>query len=90
MNKVPTPRSWEVESTELTDSYHAAPTTGDKLFDITCVVGSVYRGVHGDLSPREVAFLMIARADHDGEFHFPNEDGLDICVAVAETRTPKA
>lgn len=58
--------------------YATAPADvqeSDKLFDITCVVGSIYRGGGNGLTPREAAFLLIARHGADGLFVFPNEDG---------------
>lgn len=51
-----------------------------KLFDVTCVVGSVYDG--GTQPPRIAAFEMIASHDADGTFTFPDEDGRIIEVTV--------
>lgn len=50
----------------------------EKLFDITCVVGTVYAG--GTANPRSVAFDMIAAHTEgfrgaEAKFTFPNEDG---------------
>lgn len=71
---------WDTEAVAAT-----YPTSDDpqKLFDITCVVGSVYKG--GTEDPRVVAFELIARSGHDGEFSFPNPngDGTTLLVGVA-------
>lgn len=68
-----------------------APTSDEgKLFDITCVIGSVYRDDNSGFTPREVAFLMIARHGADGVFHFPNEDGDDTVVEVISPITGRA
>lgn len=56
-----------------------------KLFDITCVIGSVYEG-DSDFTPRQVAFLMIADHTRDlkdpSTYHFPDEDGNDTSLTV--------
>lgn len=64
------------------------PMEPRKLFDITCVVGSVYAG-DSDLTPREAAFLMIARHGNQAgaTFTFPNEDGTLNHITV-ETSDP--
>lgn len=59
-----------------------------KLFDITCVVGSVYTG--GDEDPRVVAFHLIGQAGHDGAFSFPDLDGSIIHVEVSTEPPPNA
>lgn len=66
------------------------PTDGDKLFDITCTIGSVYRDAHANFSARTMAFIMIA--DHTsgdgspgGTYQFPNEDGSINYVTVEVT-----
>lgn len=59
----------------------------EKLFDITCTVGSVYVG--GILSPRVVAFQLIAEHGADGEYSFPNQDGTTTMVAVATVNASK-
>jgi hypothetical protein len=58
----------------------------EKLFDITCIIGSVFSG--GDEDPRIVAFRMIGEHNADGEFSFPNEDG-SICHVGVYTENPK-
>jgi|SRR5688572_30420273 len=60
-----------------------------KLFDITCVIGSVYAG--GTEDPRMVAFALIGQAGHDGDFTFPNPDGKTFTrVLVSTEGTPGA
>ncbi len=71
--------------TEQVDAYEAVQPL--KLFDVTCVVGSVYAG-DSDFTSREIAFLMIARHGADGEFTFPNEDGTINHVHVETERGP--
>lgn len=84
MNKA-TPTTWDDAQVSPYDAYQTPPQP-TKLFDITCVIGSVYAG-GGDLTPREAAFLMIARHGADGLFVFPNEDGslnhIDVATANA-------
>lgn len=67
------------------------PYEPTKLFDITCVIGSVYSGA-SDLTPREAAFLMIARLENKAgaTFTFPNEDGTlnHITVETSEPAQP--
>lgn len=57
------------------------------LFDVTCIVGSVYQGADSHHTPEEVAFLMIANSGNNGEFHFPDaQTGEDIVVGVQRPR----
>jgi hypothetical protein len=58
-------------------------STTEKLFDITCVVGSVYRG--GTDDPRVVAFQLIGAHQADGTFTFPDSVGGMIQVTVHTT-----
>ena len=53
---------------------------GEKLFDVTCVIGSVRSG--GDQSPMQAAFALIADHQAEGQFRFPGEDGGEIVVTV--------
>lgn len=62
--------------------------SGEVLFEVTCVVGAVVRG-NGSLTPREAAFLLIARAGHGGTFLFPDEDGSMNHVTVEFEPHPK-
>lgn len=80
----------QMPAAEQTDWNQLEPTTQEpyKLFDVTCVIGSVYSG-KSDFTPREVAFLMIARAEHSGTYRFPDEDGTIIAVDVSREEAPK-
>ena len=69
-------------------SYANGPSSPTKLFDITCVIGSVYEG-QSEFTPREVAFLMIARHGADGTYTFPNEDGSINSLDVATVNPSK-
>ena len=60
------------------------PVYPPKLFDITCVIGSVYAG--GDMNPKDAAFLTISEYDKDGTFSFPIE-GKVLSLTV-ETNPP--
>lgn len=62
------------------DSQHPS---GSKLFDITCIVGTVFAG--GTQDPRVAAFALIGEHGADGEFTFPDEDGATIHVSVYTT-----
>lgn len=46
-----------------------------KLFDVTCVIGTVYATDHDGMDPREVAFNMIAHHGAEGTYSFPREQG---------------
>src|ERR1044072_2947703 len=66
-----------------TTPYDPDQPVDTKLFDITCVVGSVYSG--GDEDPYLVAFRMIAQHSQGsgyGEYSFPNLDGDLIHVNI--------
>lgn len=62
-----------------------------KLFDITCVIGSVYSDPDGSDDPRAVAFLKIEEYTRtlplSAVFSFPNEDGSINHITV-ETEVP--
>lgn len=60
---------------------------GRPLFDVTCVIGSVFEG-DGDLSPHEAAFVLIAQHDTEGTFHFPSESGGTVAVSVEYLDAP--
>lgn len=68
---------------------NGATTDPDKLFDITCIVGSVYKSDSSGLTPNEAAFLLIARHGADGEYQFPAEHGGTINVGVFTNPTPQ-
>jgi len=68
------------------DQHH---TPGNKLFDVTQVVGSVYAG--GSSDPLVAAMVIIGEALTDlgvapkGTFAFPTEDGLTVTVTINTT-----
>lgn len=57
-----------------------------KLFDVTCVLGSVYEDMNGQHTPREAAFNLIAHHGADGQYEFPLENG-DILHVTVETQS---
>lgn len=57
-----------------------------KLFDVTCVLGSVYEDMNSQHTPREAAFNLIAVHNADGVYEFPLENG-DILHVVVETQS---
>lgn len=68
------------------------PNQPRKLFDITCIIGSVYESPDAQFTPNQVAFTMIA--DHvpalgaEVVFTFPDEDGSIINVAIHKSPAP--
>lgn len=66
--------------TPTTWSDVAQAQTAEKLFDITCTIGSVYAG--GTEDPYELAFKLIARHGADGTFDFPREDGRMVHLTI--------
>jgi hypothetical protein len=60
-----------------------------KLFDITAVIGEVYEDPRSGMSPREAAFLQIARYTESAvigtTFSFPNEDGGVNYITIEQT-----
>ena len=61
--------------------------TPRKLFDVTCVIGSVFEDEFGDgTDPRVVAMHLIAEHNSDGAFTFPTEDGGHVSVIVQTHR----
>jgi len=89
MSKKPRPAkvSWDSAVSDYVgpdDSYGHPPR---KLFDVTCVIGSVYDG--GTEDPTIVAFRMIAEHKADGTFTFPNIDLDTISVTVQTTKREK-
>lgn len=63
---------------------HPLPTG----FDVVCTIGRVEYDATGTHTPTEAAYLLIARADIDGHFTFPNVNG-DTCHVTVETQSPK-
>lgn len=57
---------------------------GDKLFDVTCVIGTVVAGDE-EMSPHEAAFLLIAQHDAPGTYVFPCANGDEVSVSVVIT-----
>jgi hypothetical protein len=57
-----------------------------RLFDVTCVLGTVWEDMDGQHTPREAAFNLIATHNADGHYEFPMENG-DICHIIVETQS---
>jgi len=57
-----------------------------KLFDVTCVVGSVFVSEDGNQSPVAAAFQIIAEHDAPGVFTFPLEGYGTFRVTVEHER----
>lgn len=55
----------------------------EKLFDVTAIIGSVYRG--GNQTSRVAAFVIIAESDLPGQFTFP-DNGEIVTVSVEHTQ----
>jgi len=79
--KTVVPRAWHDETEAVID------TTPRKLFDVTCVIGSVYDG--GQEDPTVVAFRLIAQHKADGTFTFPNADLETVSVTVRTSTTTR-
>jgi hypothetical protein len=60
----------------------------EKLFDVTCVVGSVYRSNAYGTSPRVAAFRLIAEHGVDGHFVFADHEGRYITHVTVSTEQP--
>jgi hypothetical protein len=56
-----------------------------RSFPVTQVIGEVTIDRDSDLTAHEAAFLLIARHDTPGDFHFPLSDGRTCEVTVAYT-----
>lgn len=54
------------------------------LFEVTCVIGTVFDSMSGQFTPREAAFNLIATHNAEGTFSFPNENG-SICHVTVVT-----
>lgn len=79
-----TPRSSKAKRSRPTfDTVAEESYNNPVLFAVVVerVVGEVRQG-DGDLTPREAAFLLIARDDSTGTYRFPNEDGTTAIVDV--------
>jgi len=80
------PPDYMVEPTYDMNQHH---TPGNKLFDVTQVVGSVYAG--GSSDPLVAAMVIIGEALSElgtaphGTFVFPTEDGLTVTVTINTT-----
>jgi hypothetical protein len=55
--------------------------SGD-LFDVTCIIGSVYGSSEGGETPNQAAFRLIADHGAQGDYEFPQEDGTMTRVTV--------
>ena len=71
-------------ATETTAEGPVSPD-GDKLFDVTCVIGSVYANSDRYEQARtahEAAMLLITRHDAEGHYTFPLPDGGTAHVTI--------
>jgi len=83
--KTSIPRAWHDETEVVRDGEVVEDPR--KLFDVTCVIGSVYDG--GQEDPTVVAFRLIAQHKADGTFTFPNADLETVSVTVHTSTTKR-
>jgi len=60
-----------------------------KLYDVTCVIGTVYEDLSSPLTAHEAAFLMVCRHDAPGTFSWTDNDGYTYSVTVERQDPPK-